>query len=120
MDYHSFSLPFLLLSEQSPQRMYHVGQDVLTRVNSSSITLLECVNNFLQWTGTGIPHALKAVTTTPAAMLGLQGIKGSLVAGADADLVIFSEAKTPGQPSTLVLDEVWKFGTRVHRAVPSS
>jgi N-acetylglucosamine-6-phosphate deacetylase len=83
---------------------------------TSSITLLECVNNFLQWTGTGIPHALKAVTATPAAMLGLQGVKGSLAAGADADLVIFSEAQTPGRPSTLVLDEVWKFGTRVHRA----
>ncbi|TFB07544.1 N-acetylglucosamine-6-phosphate deacetylase [Trichoderma ghanense] len=89
-------------------------------IAGSAVTLLECVNNFLQWTGTGIPHALKAVTATPAAMLGLQGVKGSLDAGADADLVILSEKQTPGQPSTLVLDEVWKFGTRVHRAVHDS
>ncbi|KND90677.1 putative N-acetylglucosamine-6-phosphate deacetylase [Tolypocladium ophioglossoides CBS 100239] len=85
-------------------------------IAGSSITLLECVNNFLQWSGTGIPQALKAVTTTPAAMLGLEGVKGTLDAGADADLVIFSE-ETPGSAgsSQLVLDEVWKFGTRLHR-----
>lgn len=82
----------------------------------SSITLLECVNNFLEWSGTGIPQALKAVTATPAAMMGLQGIKGSLDAGADADLVIFSEETphTPGSAGKLVLDEVWKFGSRLH------
>jgi N-acetylglucosamine-6-phosphate deacetylase len=83
------------------------------RINSS-ITLLECVNNFLQWSGTSIPQALKAVTATPAAMLGLQGVKGTLDAGADADLVIFSDEVNDGS-CQLVLDEVWKFGTRVSR-----
>lgn len=78
----------------------------------SSITLLECVNNFLQWTGSSIPQALNAVTSTPAAMLGLQGIKGSLEPGADADLVILSDEGEAGS-SHLVLDEVWKFGQRV-------
>lgn len=86
-------------------------------MNRSSITLLECVNNFLAWSGTGIPQALKAVTATPAAMLGLQGIKGTLDAGADADLVVLSEEKhMQGASSQLVLDEVWKFGTRVSRS----
>lgn len=78
----------------------------------SSITLLECVNNFLRWTGTSVSLALSAVTSTPAAMLGLEGKKGSLAAGADADLVIISEEVSHGY-SQLTLDEVWKFGTRV-------
>ena len=48
-------------------------------------------------------------------MLGLQGIKGTLDAGADADLVIFSEGEQGGF-SQLVLDEVWKFGERVSQS----
>lgn len=47
-------------------------------------------------------------------MLGLKGIKGSLGAGADADLVIFSEEKDEDGAPRLVIDEVWKFGSRVH------
>lgn len=85
-------------------------------LNRSSITLIECVNNFLNWSGATIPQALKAVTATPAAMLGIQGTKGSLEAGADADLVIFSEERDAGRTTKLVVDEVWKFGTRVFKA----
>jgi N-acetylglucosamine-6-phosphate deacetylase len=48
-------------------------------------------------------------------MLGLQGVKGTLSAGADADLVVFSEVMASGA-TQLVLDEVWKFGTRVYHA----
>lgn len=89
---------------------------MLTRLPHSSITLLECVNNFLDWSGTGISQALKSVTATPAAMLGLQGVKGSLEAGADADLIILSEttSETGSGASQLVLDEVWKFGTKMY------
>jgi len=81
----------------------------------SSITLIECVNNFLEWSGASIPQALKSVTSTPAAMLGIEKTKGTLEAEADADLVIFSEEKsTDGSGSKkLVLDEVWKFGNRL-------
>lgn len=82
----------------------------------SSITLLECVNNFLEWSGEGIPQALKAVTATPAAMMGLQGVKGTLEAGADADLLIFSDETTANGHHKLILDEVWKFGTRLPKA----
>lgn len=56
-------------------------------------------------------------------MLGLKGIKGSLDAGADADLVIFSEEKDPldGKSPRLEIDEVWKFGSRVyHKSEPFS
>lgn len=58
------------------------------------------------------------MTATPAAMLGLEGVKGSLDADADADLAIFSEEKDGGA-SQLVLDEVWKFGTKVSSAETS-
>ncbi|KAI2633225.1 carbohydrate esterase family 9 protein [Hypomontagnella submonticulosa] len=82
------------------------------RIAGSSITLIECVSNFLSWSGASIPQALKAVTSTPAAMLGLQGIKGCLDDGADADLVVFSE-NHHGNRRELIVDEVWKFGTKV-------
>lgn len=64
------------------------------------------------------------MTSTPAEMLGLTGVKGSLEAGADADLVIFSEeaaADGGGGAVQLVADEVWKFGSRVfHKSDPFS
>ncbi|KAK3332051.1 carbohydrate esterase family 9 protein [Cercophora scortea] len=94
------------------------GSDTIA---GSSITLIDCVNNFLNWSGATIPQAIKAVTTTPAAMLHVQGTKGSLDAGADADLVILSEENTDGR-TTLVVDEVWKFGAKVFKrhAPPAS
>lgn len=47
-------------------------------------------------------------------MLGLKGIKGSLDAGADADLIIFSEEEDVDGANRLVIDEVWKFGSKVY------
>lgn len=85
-----------------------LGSDTLA---GSSITLVECVNNFLHWTGATIPEAINAVTSTPAAMLGLAGVKGSLDSDADADLVILG---TDG--SNLTVDQVWKFGSKVFDA----
>ncbi|KAI1476222.1 carbohydrate esterase family 9 protein [Daldinia eschscholtzii] len=82
------------------------------RIAGSSITLIECVSNFLSWSGATIPQALKAVTSTPAAMLGLQGVKGCLDDGADADLVVLSEKRSEHR-TDLIVDEVWKFGTKV-------
>ncbi|CAI6094206.1 unnamed protein product [Clonostachys chloroleuca] len=85
------------------------------KIAGSSITLVECVNNFLEWSGVSVPQALKSVTSTPAAMLGVEATKGSLASGADADLAIFSEIKTDNGTSQLVIDEVWKYGKRVFR-----
>lgn len=67
----------------------------------------------MEWTSASIPQALKAVTATPAAMLSLDGVKGTLDAGADADLVMFSEETTEAGAPRLAVDEVWKFGARV-------
>lgn len=71
------------------------------------------MTNFLNWSGASIPQALKAVTATPAAMLGLSGVKGSLDSDADADLVIISEEIGQDGKKTLLIDQVWKFGTKV-------
>ena len=81
------------------------------KLAGSAISLVECVNNFLAWTGASVPLALKTVTETPARVLGMEGVKGSLVVGADADLVVFSEVGGEGGVQ-LVVDEVWKFGER--------
>jgi N-acetylglucosamine-6-phosphate deacetylase len=77
------------------------------------VPLLECVVNFLNWTGAPIAAAIRAVTETPAEMLGIQAIKGSLKPGADADLVVLSESTAADGKIALVVDEVWKFGERV-------
>jgi N-acetylglucosamine-6-phosphate deacetylase len=82
-------------------------------IMDSSITLIECVTNFLNWSGASIPQALKAVTATPAAMLGLTGIKGSLESDADADLVIIEEEIDASGVKNLRIDQVWKFGSKV-------
>ena len=79
----------------------------------STITLIECVTNFLNWSGASIPQALKAVTTTPAAMLGLSGVKGNLESDTDADLVVIDEETDENGMKNLKIDQVWKFGTKV-------
>lgn len=83
------------------------------KIAGSSITLIECVTNFLNWSGTSIPQALKAVTQTPAKMLGMEKVKGSLEADADADLVIIEEEVDVNGKKNLRIDQVWKFGTKV-------
>lgn len=83
------------------------------KIAGSSIQLVDCVTNFLNWTGATVPEALKAVTETPAKMLGLEGVKGTLMEGADADLVVLDLQATADGEKKLVVDEVWKFGVRV-------
>lgn len=84
------------------------------KIAGSSIQLVDCVTNFLNWTGATIPEALKAVTETPAKMLGLQDVKGTLSEGADADLVVLDvqDIAMAGEKQVIV-DEVWKFGVKV-------
>lgn len=83
------------------------------KIAGSSIQLVDCVTNFLNWTGASVPEALKAVTETPARMLGLEDVKGTLKEGADADLVVLDLQEAVGGERKLVVDEVWKFGVKV-------
>ena len=93
--------------------LYLVLEGTADKIAGSSITLIECVSNFLNWSGEGIGKALKAATATPAAMLGLCGVKGSLESDADADLCVISEEVGPDGQIKLVIDQVWKFGSKV-------
>jgi N-acetylglucosamine-6-phosphate deacetylase len=83
------------------------------KIAGSCIELVDCVSNFLSWTGASVPEALRAVTETPARMLGLQDVKGTLREGADADLVVldFEDGEVGGE-RTVVVDQVWKFGVK--------
>ncbi|KAF3934937.1 hypothetical protein ABW19_dt0207729 [Dactylella cylindrospora] len=80
-----------------------------TKIAGSCVTLVECLNNFMRYTGTSIAEAVKTVTSTPARMLGLEGVKGCLSVGADADLCVL-DLQTDG---SVVVDQVWKFGTKI-------
>lgn len=84
------------------------------KIAGSSIELVDCVNNFLNWTGASVPEALKAVTETPAKMLGMADTKGTLDKGADADLVVLDlQDQGVGGEKKIVVDQVWKFGAKV-------
>ncbi len=84
------------------------------KIAGSSIQLGDCVTNFLNWTGASVPEALKAVTETPAKMLGIQDMKGTLQEGADADLVVLDlQEGAIGGERKVIIDQVWKFGTKV-------
>ena len=79
----------------------------------SCATLGECVENFWRWSGAGVPEIVRAVTATPAEMLGLTGVKGTLAEGADADLAVL-DARDEGGRKTVGVEQVWKFGVKVH------
>ncbi len=49
------------------------------------------VRNMIQLAGIPLPDAVKMITQTPAAILGINDTKGSLIPGQDADLVLFDD-----------------------------
>ncbi|KAF8141201.1 carbohydrate esterase family 9 protein [Boletus edulis] len=59
-----------------------------TTLAGSVVTLDKCVRNFIQFTGCSLGEAIKCATFNPARCLGIENRKGSLRAGADADLVV--------------------------------
>ncbi|KAL3470450.1 hypothetical protein BJX99DRAFT_239443 [Aspergillus californicus] len=83
------------------------------KIAGSSATLIECVNNFRRWSGASTAQALNAASATPARLLGLQGVKGSLESGADADLLVLSDEEDPYSGRTLKVRQVWKRGARI-------
>ncbi|QSZ35317.1 hypothetical protein DSL72_008186 [Monilinia vaccinii-corymbosi] len=91
----------------------HLRLESDDKIAGSSITLVECVSNFLNWTGCSVAQALKAVTETPAKMLGVHEAKGGLEGGQDADLCVLDVVVEADGRKRIVVDEVWKFGVRV-------
>ena len=57
----------------------------------SCVTLIECVNNFVKFTGCSIAEAVDAASGKVARMLRIYGKKGVLADGADADLVFLED-----------------------------
>ncbi|KAJ8108094.1 hypothetical protein OPT61_g8412 [Boeremia exigua] len=89
------------------------------KIAGSSIQLVQCVSNFLNWTGASVPEALKAVTETPARMLGMEDTKGTLKEGADADLVVLDlQDNAIGSEKRVTVEQVWKFGAKVFDNAP--
>ncbi|KAI8374205.1 uncharacterized protein BYT42DRAFT_499401 [Radiomyces spectabilis] len=59
----------------------------------STITIDECVRRFQKFTNCTTVEAIEAATLHPAQMLGIQDRKGTLNAGADADLVFLDDSE---------------------------
>ena len=56
----------------------------------SVVTLDKCVRNFSRFTGCSLGEAIKCATYNPAKCLGIENKKGTLRAGADADLIVLN------------------------------
>ncbi|EGN91868.1 carbohydrate esterase family 9 protein [Serpula lacrymans var. lacrymans S7.3] len=59
-----------------------------TTLAGSVVTLDKCVRNFSRFTGCSLGEAIKCATFNPAKCLKIENKKGTLRAGADADLVV--------------------------------
>lgn len=103
------------LWEKKGARLTRAGTETLA---GSCATLAECVGNLWEWSGAGVAEVLRAATATPAEMLGLGGVKGTLGEGGDADLVVL-DAREEGGRKEVVVRQVWKFGVKVFDAEQS-
>ncbi|KAF5393371.1 hypothetical protein D9757_000502 [Collybiopsis confluens] len=83
-------------------KLYLEGTDTLA---GSVVTLDKCVRNFTRFTGCSLAESIKCATFNPAKCLGIENRKGTLRAGADADLVIFDARG--------VVQSTWVGGKRV-------
>lgn len=95
----------------------HLTKEGTDTLAGGAASLLQCLNNFLTWSGASIPEAIAAVTATPAKMLNIHPQKGAIEAGADADLCVLSELEEIdgcGETRRLLkVDQVWKFGRQI-------
>ncbi|KAF4599940.1 hypothetical protein EYR40_007046 [Pleurotus pulmonarius] len=66
-------------------KLYLEGTNTLA---GSVVTLDKCIRNFSRFTGCSLGEAIKCATYNPAKCLGIEHKKGTLRAGADADLVV--------------------------------
>lgn len=68
-------------------KLFIEGTDTLA---GSVVTLPTCIRNFMAFTSSTLGHAIKCATYNPAKCLGIEARKGTLRAGADADLVVMT------------------------------
>ncbi|MGE5549651.1 MAG: N-acetylglucosamine-6-phosphate deacetylase [Bacteroidota bacterium] len=54
----------------------------------SSLTMIGALRNLIKFTGRGLAECVRPLTCNPAALLGIQGAKGGIRQGMDADLVL--------------------------------
>ncbi|KAJ2556777.1 N-acetyl-glucosamine-6-phosphate deacetylase [Coemansia sp. RSA 1933] len=69
----------------------HVYIKGTSTIAGSIATLSECVQNFIKFTGASKVEALENATLHPAQMLGIADKKGTLVHGADADILVLDD-----------------------------
>ncbi|KAF2672959.1 N-acetylglucosamine-6-phosphate deacetylase [Microthyrium microscopicum] len=100
--------------EKKGQVLHLVDSD--GKIAGSASTMIECINNFRNWTGASIAESLTAASRTPARMLGIDGVKGVLEPGADADLVVLDDSEDAEGWKSLKIEQVWKFGEMVFKA----
>lgn len=60
-------------------------------IAGSIVTMDSCIRTLIEYTGCSIEKALEAATLHPAQVLGIQGTKGTLSYGSDADLVLLND-----------------------------
>ncbi|CAE6521196.1 unnamed protein product [Rhizoctonia solani] len=68
-------------------KLFIQGTDTLA---GSVVTLPKCIRNFMAFTSCTLGDAIKCATYNPAKCLGIEARKGTLRAGADADLVVMT------------------------------
>jgi len=61
------------------------------RIAGSSLTMIDALKNVVKYLKLSLLDAIKFVTINPAVVLGIQGKKGSIDIGKDADIVIFDK-----------------------------
>jgi N-acetylglucosamine-6-phosphate deacetylase len=86
------------------------------KLAGSAVSLVDCVSNFLNWTGATVPEALRAVTETPAKMLKVDDRKGFLRPGAEADLVVLELEEDHDGQRQFAVHQVWKLGEKAFEA----
>ncbi|KAF8608043.1 Metallo-dependent hydrolase [Ceratobasidium sp. AG-I] len=69
-------------------KLFIEGTDTLA---GSVVTLPKCIRNFMAFTSATLSQAIKCATYNPAKCLGIETRKGTLRAGADADLVVMNQ-----------------------------
>jgi N-acetylglucosamine-6-phosphate deacetylase len=62
-----------------------------TSFAGSVATADRLVRSMVQLAGVDLPNAVKMITQTPAAILGIDGSKGAIAIGKDADIVLFDD-----------------------------